>query len=203
MDNFYLWILLALAVVLLIFMCRKASKTSKEHYRRQEKLKQQLIHQAELKRDFEELTKEKIENTPDEKLLEGAAASIQFHLERHIDMEERFGELPLSCKYVYTLQYLIEDTKDGLYEFFKKNGEPLTGLVSQAADEVFQNKKLTEIIKQEYNMSDDNNEEVSVDADEISRLDKEFAEIIKVTDVSGLSAKYIREHSEDFLNFKD
>lgn len=203
MDNFYLWILLALAVVLLIFMCRKASKTSKEHYRRQEELKQQLIHQAELKRDFEELTKEKIENTPDEKLLEGAAASIQFHLERHIDMEERFGELPLSCKYVYTLQYLIEDTKDGLYEFFKKNGEPLTGLVSQAADEVFQNKKLTEIIKQEYNMSDDNNEEVSVDADEISRLDKEFAEIIKVTDVSGLSAKYIREHSEDFLNFKD
>ncbi len=203
MDNFYLWILLALAVVLLIFMCRKASKTSKEHYRRQEELKQQLIHQAELKRDFEELTKEKIENTPDEKLLEGAAASIQFHLERHIDMEERFGELPLSCKYVYTLQYLIEDTKDGLYEFFKKNGEPLTGLVSQAADEVFQNKKLTEIIKQEYNMSDDNNEEVSVDAYEISRLDKEFAEIIKVTDVSGLSAKYIREHSEDFLNFKD
>lgn len=203
MDNFYLWIILALAVVLLIFMCRKASKTSKEHYRRQEELKQQLIHQAELKRDFEQLTKEKIENTPDEKLLEGAAASIQFHLERHIDMEERFGELPLSCKYVYTLQYLIEDTKDGLYEFFKKNGEPLTGLVSQAADEVFQNKKLTEIIKQEYNMSDDNNEEVSVDADEISRLDKEFAEIIKVTDVSGLSAKYIREHSEDFLNFKD
>lgn len=203
MDNFYLWILLALAVVLLIFICRKASKTSKEHYRRQEKLKQQLIHQAELKRDFEELTKEKIENTPDEKLLEGAAASIQFHLERHIDMEERFGELPLSCKYVYTLQYLIEDTKDGLYEFFKKNGEPLTGLVSQAADEVFQNKKLTEIIKQEYNMSDDNNEEVSVDADEISRLDKEFAEIISTTDVSGLSAKYIREHSEDFLNFKD
>lgn len=203
MDNFYLWILLALAVVLLIFMCRKASKTSKEHYRRQEELKQQLIHQAELKRDFEELTKEKIENTPDEKLLEGAAASIQFHLERHIDMEERFGELPLSCKYVYTLQYLIEDTKDGLYEFFKKNGEPLTGLVSQAADEVFQNKKLTEIIKQEYNMSDDNNEEISVDSDEISRLDKEFAEIIKVTDVSGLSAKYIREHSEDFLSFKD
>lgn len=203
MDNFYLWILLALAVVLLIFMCRKASKTSKGHYRRQEELKQQLIHQAELKRDFEELTKEKIENTPDEKLLEGAAASIQFHLERHIDMEERFGELPLSCKYVYTLQYLIEDTKDGLYEFFKKNGEPLTGLVSQAADEVFQNKKLTEIIKQEYNMSDDNNEEVSVDADEISRLDKEFAEIISTTDVSGLSAKYIREHSEDFLNFKD
>lgn len=203
MDNFYLWILLALAVVLLIFMCRKASKTSKEHYRRQEELKQQLIHQAELKRDFEELTKEKIENTPDEKLLEGAAASIQFHLERHIDMEERFGELPLSCKYVYTLQYLIEDTKDGLYEFFKKNGEPLTGLVSQAADEVFQNKKLTEIIKQEYNMSDDNNEEISVDSDEISRLDKEFAEIIKVTDVSGLSAKYIREHSKDFLSFKD
>lgn len=203
MDNFYLWILLALAVVLLIFMCRKASKTSKEHYRRQEELKQQLIHQAELKRDFEELTKEKIENTPDEKLLEGAAASIQFYLERHIDMEERFGELPLSCKYVYTLQYLIEDTKDGLYEFFKKNGEPLTGLVSQAADEVFQNKKFTEIIKQEYNMSDDNNEEVSVDADEISRLDKEFAEIISTTDVSGLSAKYIREHSEDFLNFKD
>lgn len=203
MDNFYLWILLALAVVLLIFMCRKASKTSKEHYRRQEELKQQLIHQAELKRDFEELTKEKIENTPDEKLLEGAAASIQFHLERHIDMEERFGELPLSCKYVYTLQYLIEDTKDCLYEFFKKNGEPLTGLVSQAADEVFQNKKLTEIIKQEYNMSDDNNEEVSVDADEILRLDKEFAEIISTTDVSGLSAKYIREHSEDFLNFKD
>lgn len=203
MDNFYLWIILALAVVLLIFMCRKASKTSKEHYRRQEELKQQLIHQAELKRDFEELTKEKIENTPDEKLLEGAAASIQFHLERHIDMEERFGELPLSCKYVYTLQYLIEDTKDGLYEFFKKNGEPLTGLVSQAADEVFQNKKLTEIIKQEYNMSDDNNEEVSVDTDEISRLDKEFAEIINITDVSGLSAKYIREHSEDFLSFKD
>lgn len=203
MDNFYLWIILALAVVLLVFMWHKASKTSKEHYRRQEELKQQLIHQAELKRDFEELTKEKIENTPDEKLLEGAAASVQFHLERHIDMEERFNQLPLSCKYVYTLEYLIEDTKDGLYEFFKKNGEPLTGLVSPAADEVFKNKKLTEIIKQEYNMSDDNNEEVSVDGDEISRLDGEFAQIIKTVDVCGLSAKYIREHSEDFLSFKD
>lgn len=203
MDNFYLWIILAVAVVLLVFMWRKASKTSKEHYRRQEELKQQLIHQAELKRDFEELTREKIENTPDEKLLEGAAACVQFHLERHIDMEERFEQLPLSCKYIYTLEYLTEDTKDGLYEFFKKNGEPLTGLAAAAAGEVFKNERLTDIIRTEYSMSDDNNEEVSVDSDEILRLDGEFAEIMKSVDVCGLSAKYIREHCEDFLNFKD
>ncbi len=203
MDNFYLWIILAVAVVLLVLMWRKASKTSKEHYRRQEELKQQLIHQAELKRDFEELTREKIENTPDDKLLEGAAACVQFHLERHIDMEERFEQLPLPCKYIYTLEYLTEDTKDGLYEFFKKNGEPLTGLASQAALEVFKSERLSEIIKTEYDMSDDNNEEVSVDPDEILRLDGEFAEAIKEIDVSGLSAEYIREHCDDFLSFKD
>lgn len=203
MDNFYLWIILAIAVVLLVFMWRKASKTSKEHYRRQEELKAQLIHQAELKRDFEELTREKIENTPDDRLLEGAAASVQFHLERHIDMEERFSQLPLSCQYIYTLEYLMEDTKDGLYEFFKKNGEPLTGLASQAAQEVFGNDELAKVIRTEYNMSDDNNEEVSVDAGEISRLDGEFARLIKEVDVNSLSAGYIRSHAGDFLGFRD
>ena len=128
---------------------------------------------------------------------------MQFHLERHIDMEERFEQLPLPCKYIYTLEYLTEDTKDGLYEFFKKNGEPLTGLVSQAAREVFGNDELAQVIRTEYNMSDDNNEEVSVDADEIARLDGEFARLIKEVDVNSLAAGYIRAHAGDFLGFRD
>lgn len=207
MNNFYWWLILAAAVALLIFVSVKASKVTKERYRRQEELEKRLRHEAELRRDFKELTREKIENTPDERLLEGAAANIQLYLEKRekegFDMTESFISLPLPCKYVYTMEYFLEDTPEGLYEFFRKNGEPLTGLAASAAAEMLKSEGLADIIREEYAMADEENEEVSVDSEKIAKLDGEFAEIIKTIDTAALTAGYIRENAEAFLGFKE
>lgn len=56
---------------------------------------------------------------------------------------------------------------------FRNNGEPLTFLASKALCAVGEN-ELSLIAEKEFSMYDENNEEVSVDKDEIENLDGEF-----------------------------
>lgn len=68
----------------------------------------------------------------------------------------------------------MEDTESGsLSFFFRNNGEPLTFLASKALCAVGEN-ELSLIVEKEFSMYDENNEEVSVDKDEIKNLDGEF-----------------------------
>ena len=90
------------------------------------------------------------------------------------DPEKVFGKFTEAQKYIYTLYYFLEDTEsDSLSFFFRNNGEPLTFLASKALCAVGEN-ELSLIAEKEFSMYDENNEEVSVDKDEIENLDGEF-----------------------------
>ena len=116
--QWYLWLLLAVAVIGLIFAWRKVLISSKE--RRQRLKKEAAIWKKdyELRQNFSVLTKEKIEETAESNLLHGVAMNIQVFLENQPDMTRAFNELPTEKQFNYALEYFDEDAKESLSLFF-------------------------------------------------------------------------------------
>lgn len=202
MVKWYWWLVFAAVVALTVFVMKKASDSSKKRQAEQEKIKARLRHEAELKRDFEVLTEEKIMNCDEARLFEGAAANIQFHLEKFEDMEAEFEKLSQPQKYVYTCFYLVEDALDeageGLYEFFLRNGKPLTPIAEDAVRAITGNEKLAAVVAKAYAMSDDDNEDVSVTDEEKRALNLEFSDEV-FTKCVNCGAEYIRKNAESFI----
>lgn len=204
MENWYWYVILAVFVVLTVFVMKKASDASKKHQRAQEQLKARLIHEAELKRDFSQLTLEKINSADPARLGEGAAANIQFYLEKYSDMESRFLLLSEPQKYIYVFHYLCEDSLGegkSLCDFFMINGKPLTPLAYDAVLAVTGSVGLADAVKKAYDMSDEDNEEVSSTDEAKARVNAEFAAAAEGLDLNLLAGEYVRKNAESFLSF--
>ena len=103
--QWYLWLILVVAIVLAIFAWTKALKSSRE---RRERLKREGAiwkRDYDLRQNFSVLTEEKLKETADTELLHGVAMNIQVFLENTTNMNEAFENLPEEKKYIYTLEY--------------------------------------------------------------------------------------------------
>ena len=170
MEYWYLWLLLIVLCVITVFVLSKASAAAKKHNNERDALLREYDRKKALKDEFSFLTREKAESSDPETLFEGVSAVLQAKTEKAEDPEKVFGKFTETQKYIYTLYYFLEDTESGsLSFFFKNNGEPLTSLASKALCAVGEN-ELSLIVEKEFSMYDENNEEVSVDKDEIERL---------------------------------
>lgn len=174
MEYWYLWLLLIVLCVITVFVLSKASAAAKKHNNERDALLREYDRKKALKDEFSFLTREKAESSDPETLLEGVSAVLQAKTEKAEDPEKVFGKFTETQKYIYTLYYFLEDAESGsLSFFFRNNGEPLTSLASKALCAVGEN-ELSLIAEKEFSMYDENNEEVSVDKDEIKNLDGEF-----------------------------
>lgn len=174
MEYWYLWLLLIVLCVITVFVLSKASSAAKKHNNERDALLREYDRKKALKDEFSILTREKAESSDPETLFEGVSAVLQAKTEKAEDPEKVFGKFTEAQKYIYTLYYFLEDTESGsLSFFFRNNGEPLTFLASKALYAVGEN-ELSLIAEKEFSMYDENNEEVSVDKDEIENLDGEF-----------------------------
>lgn len=174
MEYWYLWLLLIVLCVITVFVLSKASAAAKKHNDERDALLKEYDRKKALKDEFSILTREKAESSDPETLLEGVSAVLQAKTEKAEGPEKVFGKFTETQKYIYTLYYFLEDTEsDSLSFFFRNNGEPLTSLASKALCAVGEN-ELSLIVEKEFSMYDENNEEVSVDKDEIENLDGEF-----------------------------
>ena len=174
MEYWYLWLLLIVLCVITVFVLSKASAAAKKHNNERDALLREYDRKKALKEEFSFLTREKAESSDPETLFEGVSAVLQAKTEKAEDPEKVFGKFTETQKYIYTLYYFLEDTEsDSLSFFFRNNGEPLTSLASKALCAVGEN-ELSLIVEKEFSMYDENNEEVSVDKDEIENLDGEF-----------------------------
>ncbi len=195
--QWYLWLILILAVGLAIFAWSKALKSSRE---RRERLKREGAiwkRDYDLRQNFSVLTEEKLKETEDTELLHGVAMNIQVFLENAHNMNEAFEELPKEKKYIYTLEYFDEDAKNSLSVFFKNNGVPLVPLLPDALKAVGAQKYLdtvTPVVKM-Y----DPDSEVSVDYTAIAKADELFKEKYDSDELLRLSAQYIKNNKEIFL----
>ncbi len=196
--QWYFWLILAVAVIGLIFAWRKVLISSKA---RREKMKKEAAiwkRDYELRENFSVLTEEKINETSEYELLHGVAMNIQVYLEKQPDMTAIFNSLPIEKKYIYTLEYFDEDAKKSLSLFYKNNGEPLISLATEALMAVAYD-EITVFTKELYPMYDPDSL-VSVDYDKIAVADEKFGNLYDSRKLCKLCGKYIKENKDIFIN---
>lgn len=196
--KWYLWLILAVAIIVTVFAWCKALKSSRE---RRERLKREGAvwkRDYELREKFTVLTEEKIKDTADTELLHGVAMNIQVFLENAVNMNEAFNELPEEKKFIYTLEYFDEDAKNSLSAFFKNNGAPLVPTVTAALKAV-EADKYSDIVAPLVDMYDPDSD-ISVDYTAIQKADEQFKEKYNSDELLGLCAQYIKKNKEIFLN---
>ncbi len=196
--QWYLWLILLVAVALAIFAWSKALKSSRE---RRERLKREGAiwkRDYDLRQNFSVLTEEKLKETADTELLHGVAMNIQVFLENTLNMNEAFEELPVEKKYIYTLEYFDEDAKNSLSVFFRNNGAPLVPLLPEALIVVGAEKYL-DIVTPLVNMYDPDSE-VSVDYTVTAKANELFKKKYNSDELLRLCAQYIKNNKEIFLN---
>lgn len=196
--QWYYWLILVLAFVLLIFVWRKAMQASKA---RRERLKKEAAiwqRDYDLRQNFAVLTDDVIKKTEDTELLHGVAMNIQIQLENAPDMNNAFEELSNEKKYIYTLEYFDEDAKKSLSTFFKNNGAPLVPLVPEALKAIGA-ENYVGILAPLMPMYDADSE-VSIDRAVIAKADAEFQGVYDSSALCRLAASYIKENKEIFLS---
>lgn len=196
--QWYLWLILVVAIVLAIFAWTKALKSSRE---RRERLKREGAiwkRDYDLRQNFSVLTEEKLKETADTELLHGVAMNIQVSLENATNMNEAFENLPEEKKYIYTLEYFDEDAKNNLSVFFKNNGAPLVPCLPEALRAVGAEKYL-DIVAPIVDMYDPDSE-VSIDYTVTAKADELFKEKYNSDEFLRLCAQYIKNNKEIFLN---
>lgn len=196
--QWYYWLILVLAFVLLIFVWRKALQSSKA---RRERLKKEAAiwqRDYDLRQNFAVLTDDVIKETEDTELLHGVAMNIQIELENASNMNSAFEELPNEKKYIYTLEYFDEDAKKSLSSFFKNNGAPLVPLVPDALKAIGA-ENYVEILAPLMPMYDADSE-VSIDRAVIAKADAEFQKVYDSSALCRLAANYIKDNIEIFLS---
>ena len=114
------------------------------------------------------------------------------------DMNAEFDGLCDEQKEIYALSFVVEDGGEKLSEFFRANGQPLTGVALGAVKKLLGGRAAV-IFGEEYDMFDSENESVSFVASKIEALDSEFSKLVSSEKISLVSGKYIAENKEKFI----
>ncbi len=198
LERPYLIILMAALVALTVFVCIKAGQASSRHSKEVEKLMKKLKEENQLRNEYSSLTDSLIDSSNPARLSRGVALNLQKKVSDASDMNAEFEKLGKEQKYVYALSFIAEDGGEKLSEFFRANGQPLTGIALDAVRNLFDG-RIAEIFEKEYNMFDSDNEEVSFVASEIDSLDAEFSKLVSAEEISAASGRFIAENKELFM----
>lgn len=196
--QWYYWLILAVAIILAIFAWIKAMGASRA---RRERLKKEAAiwkRDYDLRQNFSVLTDDKIKETEETELLHGVAMNIQVMLEKQQDMTDAFNSMPKGKKFVYALEYFDEDAKVSLSTFFKNNGAPLVPVIPEALEAIGAQKYLP-FVEAVYDMYNDESD-ISIDYSVVEKTDVQFAEVYDSHELCRLSARYIINNKNVFLN---
>lgn len=199
MEYLYLWVIFAVLCAITALVLKKASKAMRVHSDGQKKALAELERLTALKAKYQDADAETIEGAEPHELLAGAYAVLQAKLEREENPDVLFASMPEPCRYVYTLSCFTEDVEgEGLTFFFKNNSTILLQCAVGAFEAIGQT-ELAEIIRKEYAMFDEDNEEVSLDAALFSEYDADFRAVYDEEKLLLSVKQYITEHYEDIL----
>lgn len=198
LENPY-WIVIIIALIILtIFVCIKAGAASSKRYKANEAIMKKLKEENILRNEFAVLTDTLIHNSEPSKLFKGVALNLQKKISDSVNMNAEFGKLNDEQKSIYALSYVIEDGSENLSNFFKANGQPLTGSALTAFKNLFSG-KAAEIFEYEYNAFDENNEDASVIPEEIKKNDTDFVLLVSAETICETAGKFIKENAEKFI----
>ena len=176
MQYWYMWVLLAVLIVIMFWAGGKASKAVRRKNEILRKQEEEIKRYKYLVDKYSGITASQAENETPGELAEGITAVLQKQLERAVHPEEEFNNAEEWRRTVYSLYYFLEDTKTSLSFFFKNNGEPVTGLAVNGIKEIDESAVYGNASRM-YAMYDENNESVSIDNDRINEINSRFKEI--------------------------
>lgn len=200
-QHWYAGAALVLLVILTVFVWIRAAISGKKRSEERERIIAEIEREKALRKEFKTVDNSTFSNVEDYRLIIGMCAYIQQKIENETDMNAAFSELSEIEKFAYVLGYVFEDSKKGLSEFFRENGEPLLSVSLDAVRKVIGG-EFAEVFEKEFVMLDENDETTSVDNDELEVLDGKFASIIEA-DGEGIYTKvasFIRSNKDIFLN---
>lgn len=198
LERPYLILLMAALIVLTLFVCVKAGQASSRRSKEVEKIMKKLKEENLLRNEFAVLTDSLIASSDSARLFKGVALNLQKKVSDAADMNAEFESFTSGQKMIYALSFVAEDGGEKLSEFFRANGQPLTGAALDAVRTLFDG-RVTEIFEAEYNAFDSDNEEVSFVASEIEALDSDFAKVISAEELSAASGRFIAENKDMFI----
>lgn len=199
MDYLYLWVFFAVLCAITAFVFKKASKAMRLHNDGQKQVFAEIERLKTLKHQYKNAEIQAIEEADPRELLAGAYAVLQAKLEREENPDALFMSMPEPCQNAYTLSCFTEDVHtEGLTFFFKNNGAILLQCAVRAFEAIGQT-ELAEILRAEYAMFDENNEDVSLDATQFSKFDADFRAAYNEENLLLSVKQYILEHHEEIL----
>lgn len=199
-EYWYLWLILVLLIIGVVFLWKKAIERSRK-MREAHKKEMEFIENAQrLRGEDNRMSAEKIRTSGDEGLFQGVAANIQVSLQKTGTPDASFSEYPEAARNVYALWFLMDDAGKGkLSDFFRQSTQPLTGQLVQAVQAIGA-EKAYQIIKQEFNMFDEDNEGVSLDYKAVMECDEKFSHLLEKHPLELLILGYIREHADELAS---
>lgn len=196
MEYWYLWLIFIALCVVTAIVLKKASGALQQHNEDTKKMYDEISRLKALKDKYKNADAAMLAEADADELLEGMQAVLQAKIERAENADACFRAFNTAQKTAYTLPFFLEDVKVGLSEFFKVNGEPLTGALVPALTEIGET-ELAAVAASAYAMYDENNEEVSLDKSELARIDGEFQEKFQRESVLQNAKVYIETHFQE------
>ena len=198
LERPYLILIMAAVILLTLFVCVKAGQASAKRSKDNEAIIKKLKEENALRNEFAVLTEKAVANADESRLFKGVALNLQKKISDANDMEAEFEALNEAQRDVYALSFVVEDGETALSSFFRTNGQPLTGASLNAVKKLF-GSEVSDVFEKEYNAFDSDNEEVSMIPDEISALDKKFADSVSADEICRIAGSYIKENIKYFI----
>ncbi len=197
MEYWYLWLILAGLVIITAIVIVFAGRSVSAHNEQTKQIMARLERLKEMKDKYKDLTPEKVENAEAEELFEGVNAVLQAKIEKADDGDKAFSEFNDEQKIIYTLNCFIPEVSDGLSMFFNEYTSEITDIIVPALTRVGAD-DLLPLVKSEYEMYDDRNEEVSFDREIKEKTDSDFADIYSKEKLLEEIKEFIKNNIDKF-----
>ncbi len=197
LENPYWFAILGVLIVITIFVCIKAGAASSKRYKANEAIIKKLKEENLLRNEFAVLTPSLVGSADPAKLFRGVALNLQKRISDSTDMNGEYEKLTQEQREIYALSFVVEDGGEKLSEFFKANGQPLTGAAYAGFTRLFSGKAV-EIFTEEYNAFDSENETTSFIPAEIDKNDAEFSQLITPDFICETAGNFIKNNAEKF-----
>jgi hypothetical protein len=197
MEYWYLWLILAGLVIITAVVIVFAGRSVSAHNEQTKEIMARLERLKEMKDKYKDLTPEKVENAEAEELFEGVNAVLQAKIEKADDGDKAFSEFNDEQKIIYTLNCFIPEVSDGLSMFFNEYTNEITDIIVPALTRVGAD-DLLPLVKSEYEMYDDRNEDVSFDRDTKEKTDSDFADVYSKEKLLEKIKEFIKNNMDKF-----
>lgn len=198
-EYWYLWLIFAFLVVVTAVVIMFASRAVSSHNEETKRILAEIDRLKALKDKYKDLTPEKVENADSKELLDGVNAVLQARIERVEDdeVEAEFASFNNAQKNVYVLNTFFGDACENLSAYFDDFNGEFSGILLSALRDVGAN-DIFELAQKEYEMFDENNENVSLDKNLINELDEKFLNIYSEKDLLDKVKVYIKNNIDEF-----